>query len=102
MKFLVIGDKDTVTGFSLTGIEGLVVNSKTETVKALQKVIHRQDIGVILITERLAREIQKTIDSLLSYRKKCHLILQIPDVHRSMPVKHTVEEFVLSALGIKV
>ena len=30
MKFLVIGDQDTVMGFSLAGVEGMVVNSKKE------------------------------------------------------------------------
>ncbi len=102
MKFFVIGDRDTVAGFSLIGVEGITVNTKTDTIKALQNAIHRQDIGIILITERLAREIHNNIENLLSYRKKCHLILQIPDAHRSLPIKHTVEEFVLSALGIKV
>lgn len=102
MKFLVIGDKDTIAGFSLIGIEGITVNTKTETIKALQYAIHRQDIGIILITERVAREIHNNIDNILSHRKKCNLILQIPDAHRSKPIKHTVEEFVLSALGIKI
>ena len=102
MKFFVIGDKDTVAGFSLIGIEAIVVHSKTEAVKALEQAILRQDIGIILITEILAKEIKNSIDNLLSLRKKCHLILQIPDVHGSLPMKHTVEEFVLSALGMKL
>jgi len=102
MRFLIIGDKDTVTGFSLIGIEGIVVNSKAEAVKALQQNISRPGIGIILITEKLGKEIQNTIDFLLSNRKKCHMILQIPDTYGPLNGKHTVEEFVLSALGIKV
>ncbi|MGA1842104.1 MAG: V-type ATP synthase subunit F [bacterium] len=102
MKFLVIGDRDTIAGFSLIGIEGIVVNTKSEALKALKYAIHNKDIAIILITERVAGEIRNNIDNLISHRKKCNLILQIPDAHRSKPMKHTVEEFIFSALGIKV
>ncbi len=102
MKFYIIGDKDTVTGFSLAGVEGVEANSKTEALKALKQALNYKHIGIILITERLAKEIRKTIDNLLCHKKKCHLILQIPDVKGALQGRKSVEEFVLSALGIKV
>jgi len=102
MKFLLIADKQTAAGFSLAGIEAMVARSKSEALKALQLAIHRNDIGIILITERLAKEIQSNIDHLLCYRKKCHLIMEIPDMDGSLKDRHSVEEFVMSALGIKV
>jgi vacuolar-type H+-ATPase subunit F/Vma7 len=98
----VIGDKDTVTGFLLAGIEVIVVNSKKEALTALQQAVSRQSIGIILITETFAGEIRKAIDDLLCFRQKCHLILQIPDTQRSLSDQHTLEEFALSALGIKI
>ncbi|UCH00875.1 MAG: V-type ATP synthase subunit F [Deltaproteobacteria bacterium] len=101
MKFYIIGDKDTVIGFSLVGIEGAVALSQAEALRSLRQALNRNDIGIILITERLGREIQPIIDELLS-QKKCTLILQIPDLKGPLQGRRTVEEVVLSALGVKV
>lgn len=101
MKFYIIGDKDTVTGFLLVGIEGAVALSQAETLRSLRQALKRNDIGIILITERLGREIQPILDELLS-QKKCKLMLQIPDLKGPLEGRRSVEEFVLSALGVKV
>ena len=101
MKFYIIGDKDTVTGFSLVGIEGTVAHSQADSLRSLRQALNRNDIGIILITERLGREIQPILDELIS-QKKCTLILQIPDLKGPLKSRKTVEEFVLSALGVKV
>jgi V/A-type H+-transporting ATPase subunit F len=101
MKFFIIGDKDTVTGFSLVGIEGAVVRSRADSLRELKQALTDKDIGIILITERVAREIRSTIDELLSQRKFT-LILQIPDLNGPLQERRSVEEFVISALGVKV
>ncbi len=101
MRFFVIGDKETVVGFSLIGIEGLEVNSKTEAINALKKVLSRKDIGIILITEKTAKRIQSTIDELLC-QKRCILVLQIPDFTGVLQNQSSVEELVLSALGVRI
>jgi V/A-type H+-transporting ATPase subunit F len=101
MKFYIIGDKDTVVGFNLVGIEGTVANSRSDTLQLLKQVLKRKDIGIILITEKLAKPIQLTLDELLS-QKKCTLILQIPDMNGPLKGMRSVEEFVLSALGVNV
>jgi len=101
MRFFIIGDKDTVTGFSLVGIEGAVAYTRAEALKALKQALNCRDIGITLITERLAKEIRSTIDELLS-RRKCTLILQIPDLNGPLQERRSVEEYVISALGVKV
>ena len=74
MRYYVIGDKETVLGFSLIGIEGVMVDTKMQIMNALKQAINRQDIGIILITERAAEQIRDTIDNLLCHKKRCHLI----------------------------
>ena len=101
MRFYIIGDKDTVTGFSLVGIEGTKADSGIEAFKALKEAMNCKDIGIILISERLAKEIQPTINELMSQRE-CILILQIPDTNGALQSRQSIEEFVLSALGVKV
>ncbi|MGA1842373.1 MAG: V-type ATP synthase subunit F [bacterium] len=101
MRFYIIGDKDTVTGFSLVGIEGTKADSGVEALRALKEAINSKDIGIILITERLAKEIQSTIDALMTQRE-CVLVLQIPDAGGALQGRQSIEEFVLTALGVKV
>lgn len=102
MKFYVIGDKDTVTGFSLAGIQGINANSKAEALEALRYALDSKDIGIILITESLAAMIHKTIDEILCNRKICHLIFKLPDLNGTLKGRDSVEDFVLSALGVRV
>lgn len=101
MRFFIIGDKDTVTGFSLVGVEGVVAHTRVEALNAIKQAMNCRDIGIILITERLAIEIRSTIDELI-FRRKCTLILQIPDLNGPLQARRSVEEYVISALGIKV
>ncbi|MDR0671857.1 MAG: V-type ATP synthase subunit F, partial [Oscillospiraceae bacterium] len=56
MRFFVISDNsDTLTGLRLAGIDGTRVSSAEDVKEAVSKVIANPDIGVLLITEKLAR-----------------------------------------------
>ncbi|MBN2372674.1 V-type ATP synthase subunit F [bacterium] len=102
MRYYIIGDKETVLGFSLIGIEGAEVETKPQIMKAIKKAIDRQDVGIILITERAAEQASDIIENLLCDKKRCHLILSIPDTKGPLKGRRSLEEFIHSALGIKV
>lgn len=102
MKFFLVGDKETVLGFSLAGVEGVAAESDSEVLAALQQAARRSDIGIFLITERLAERVRPFLDKMLLRKKKCTLILEIPDRLGPLPERRSVEDFALSALGIKV
>ena len=54
MKFYLISDNiDTLTGMRLAGIDGEVAHTAEETQKALLAAMDRQDVAVILMTEKL-------------------------------------------------
>ena len=101
MKFFLIGDKETVLGFSLAGVEGKVAESEAEILKLLRKVKHCSHISIVMITERLAERVRPFLQSMI-LQKEGPLILEIPD--RRGPLKHkgSVEALVLSALGMKM
>jgi V/A-type H+-transporting ATPase subunit F len=101
MKLFLIGDRETVLGFSLVGIESAPAESEEEILAILRKVKSRSDIGIFLITERLARLVRPFLDSMLM-QKGGPLILEIPDRHGPLPERQSVEAIVLSALGVKV
>ena len=41
MKSIVIADEDTVLGFSLAGVQGIIVNTEEETHKAFEEITHQ-------------------------------------------------------------
>jgi V/A-type H+-transporting ATPase subunit F len=101
MKFYVIGDKDTIIGFSLAGIKGIEATTEIEARRGLEYAINSKETGIILITERLAHTIQPMIDELL-FKKESLVILPIPDSKGNLPTGRSIEEFVLSAVGVKL
>ena len=101
MEFYVIGDPDTVLGFSLAGIEGRDVKDSREALAALKETLGYQDIGILLITERMAHELREEIDAVMTTRK-FPLIVEIPDVEGPLMEKATISDLVKSAIGIKI
>jgi len=74
MKIGVVGDKDTAIGFRLAGLVDVYeVNNKEEAAKAIKELDERDDIGLIITTERIGEEIRDVINSLDK------VVVEIPD-----------------------
>jgi V/A-type H+-transporting ATPase subunit F len=101
MEFFVIGDPDTVLGFSLAGIDGRDVKDARQALAALKETLGNEEIGILLITERLAHELRLEIDSIMISRK-FPLIVEIPDIKGPLEEKVTISDLVKSAIGIKI
>ena len=101
MKISLIGDEATVLGYSLVGIRGVVVNSAEEAADALKAVTQDDDMGIVLITQRIASEIQPLVDE-AKLKMATPIVLEIPD--RSGPVKgkEAALDIVQRLIGIKV
>jgi vacuolar-type H+-ATPase subunit F/Vma7 len=56
VKFYCIADEDTVRGFRLAGVAGLVVTSAAQAAAAAASVAARADCGVIVLTEPVAAD----------------------------------------------
>ncbi|MFO7916179.1 MAG: V-type ATP synthase subunit F [Candidatus Krumholzibacteriales bacterium] len=100
MQFFVIGDENTVTGFRMIGLKGEVVKSEDETREALEEVFDSEDIGIIIITERVAAEVQEEIDEYL-FGHDFPLIIQIPDREGPIEGRVSIRDMVNAAIGIK-
>ena len=64
MKVLVIGHPNAVLGFSLAGVHGQAVSTPDEVNQALDTALAAKDIGIILITQDVARLIQARVEDL--------------------------------------
>ena len=81
MKYFVITDStDTQVGLRLAGIEGVVVREEAEVRQAVELAARDPDIGVLLITEKLAGLCADQIAPLKLTAQR-PLVVEIPDRH---------------------
>jgi V/A-type H+-transporting ATPase subunit F len=101
MKVLVIGHQEAVLGFSLVGVEGRVVSSPTEVNQALDEAFSMTGIGIILVTQTVAKLIMPRMDQ-LKLRSTIPLVIEIPGPKGPPPGEPSLSEIVLRAIGIKI
>lgn len=101
MKFHVIGDNDTVLGFRLVGVAGRVVESSEEALSALREAVGNKEIGVVLITEKVAAGIRDEVEA-RHYGLGFPLVLEIPDSSGPDPERPDIEEIVRKAIGVSI
>ncbi|MDD5583602.1 MAG: V-type ATP synthase subunit F [Candidatus Omnitrophica bacterium] len=100
MTFFCIADKDSSVGFKLSGIETREVSTRSDALEALRVALATENIGVILITEKITTFINEEIEE-LTYQRQLPLILKIPS--RGLASKSTgMGEFLKKAIGISV
>ncbi|TFG33083.1 V-type ATP synthase subunit F [Candidatus Thorarchaeota archaeon] len=101
-KIAVIGDRDTVTGFRLVGVhECASPKSPDETRNLLLDYFRDPTMGLIIITEPLAQEVEDTIVELS--QSPVPVILLIPDRNGSTGTYESVlKELIRRAVGIEI
>ena len=81
MKYFLISDNvDTLAGMRLVGVHGVVVHEEDEVRAALEKACADEEIGLVLITDKL---VAKCADTVFAYKlgRKRPLIVEMPDRH---------------------
>jgi len=101
LRFLTIGDEDTVLGFSLAGVEGKVVSGPDEAREALREALSDPDIGIIIISERIAWEIREEVDRYI-YTLSFPLIIEVPDRKGPVEWRKSIREMVRAAVGVSL
>ena len=99
--FLISDNVDTLTGMRLAGIDGVVVHEKQEIKQALDEVLSQKDIGIILMTEKLGKEIPEIVDD-IKLNRTFPLLLEIPDRHGSGLRPDFITAYINEAIGIKI
>ena len=65
MKFYLLSDNiDTQMGMRLAGIEGVVVHERHEVLEELERVMHMEDIAIVLMTTKLIETCPEVISEL--------------------------------------
>ena len=101
MRYYIIGDEDAVLGFGLVGVEGKAVQNTEQAQEAFSTVLKQSDIGIIIITERIADLIRPHVDRFI-FTRNFPLIVEIPDRLGPLEGKPGIREMVNQAIGIKL
>ena len=102
MKFYLISDNvDTRMGMRFAGVPGVVVHEEEEVRRELTEAMERDDIAVILMTEKLVSLCPDIVYD-LKQKKKKPLIVEIPDRHGNGRTKDSITKYVQDAIGVKL
>jgi V/A-type H+-transporting ATPase subunit F len=101
MKYAIIGDEDTVLGFEMVGVSGKIVHDAEEAQRAFDLLLADRDVGIVIITERVADMMRATVDKYL-FTVSFPLIVEIPDRTGRAPGRPGIRETVNTAIGIRL
>jgi V/A-type H+-transporting ATPase subunit F len=98
----VIGDSDMITGFRFVGVEGVEVTSPDEALQALNAVLGRNDLAIIIISEEFSTQTQlhEIIDQVRLERRN-PLIVEIPG-SRGKPSETRMSDLISKTLGVRL
>ncbi|HIZ83139.1 MAG TPA: V-type ATP synthase subunit F [Firmicutes bacterium] len=102
MRFMLISDNhDTAMGMRLAGIEGVIVHEPDEVQKALKEAVAKEDVGILLVTERLVALCPDLVYDIKMNRRR-PLIVEIPDRHGDGRSEDSITRYVREAIGVKI
>ncbi len=101
MEYFVIGDEDTVLGFSLVGVRGEVVESREEALGVFNRITQDKSFGIFIITEAIAALIREEVDQFL-FSSDFPLIVEIPDARGQSAEGRDLRAMVQAAIGIAI
>ncbi len=101
----IIGDKDTTLGFAMAGIKHTfhVEPGAKDAKDAMESCLSNPDIGIVIITERVADSIREDIDKLKLDKTLYPIIIEIPDKQGEIPGrKDPISVLIKRAIGVEV
>jgi V/A-type H+-transporting ATPase subunit F len=77
LRVIAIGSRVFVTSFQLAGLEGIKITSSDEILNELKKLGSSDDIGLILLSDDMAKEIRFQLTDIRS-KRPIPLIFELP------------------------
>lgn len=110
MKFYIIGERELVLAFKLTGVEGTIAENRSEVLDAFNRVTGKGGTAnvptgeiprVLILTEQAASQIE---EEEVQWQKtgKFPLIVEIPGLNGHVEGKKTLSDAIREAIGVNV
>ena len=102
MKAYLISDNiDSFVGLKIAGIKGSVVHTPEEALEEILKAKGDMDIGIIILTEKIAELIPNKVKE-LKLSRSLPLVVEIPDRHGSTKGESSITKYVRESIGLKI
>jgi len=106
MEIALIGDRHTVYGFRLAGIRKtfLIEQIRQEDIRGVLNGLFDDNIGIILVTEKVAGEIRHILEEVGRFRKGIMpIVVEIPDSGGPLPEKiDPMRELIKRTVGFEI
>jgi V/A-type H+-transporting ATPase subunit F len=99
LKFFIIADEHTINAFSLAGVRGEVAHTPDQVQELLAQSWEDPEVGLVLITERLADQVREVVDGARRDRLR-PLILEIPDLAGPVARQESLLDRLRSLMGL--
>lgn len=77
MRIVAIGSRVFITSFQLAGVQGIKADSSSEVLTLINKIGGNNDVGLILLSDNLGKEIRSQLTDIRS-KKPIPLIFELP------------------------
>jgi len=101
MHYYAIGDEDTVLGFRYAGVPGDIVKSAEAAREALERVLRRRDVAILIMTDRVADWIRPEVNR-VRFDFELPLVVEVPGPAGPSPERKDLLTLIREAVGIKV
>ncbi|MCR5494138.1 MAG: V-type ATP synthase subunit F [Treponema sp.] len=110
MKFYIIGDREIVLAFRLTGVSGTVAETREKVLEAFNRVTGRggafaspvEDVPKVLILTEEAAALIEEEEFEWQKKGKFPLIVEIPSLNGSVSGKKTLTDAIREAIGVQI
>lgn len=105
MKIVSITDPATANGLKLAGVkEAHETDDSGEAEKILRRTLEEKEVGIIILTEKLAENMGENLDELKQKKTEITpIIIEIPGKEGPVPERREIiDKLVKRAVGIKV
>lgn len=100
MKLVIVGNEEECLGFSLAGVEGVIVVDDSMFIEQMQQLFSDHDIGVIAIVDRYFSIFSEHFSSVIKERVVPAVVF-IPSMDGTHH-KSSLKEYLASILGIQL
>jgi len=101
VRAMVIADEDTVLGFRFAGVEGRVVESRSEAARAFEEAVRMPDLGLVILTERIAGGIRAAVDR-QRFEASVPLVVEVPGPEGPPEDRRTMLDMIREAVGVSI
>lgn len=100
MKLVVVGSEDECLGFSLAGVEGIVVSDELGFIQEMKQLLNNPEIGVVAVVDRYFSVFTENFNEVIK-KKAIPAVVFIPSID-GIYHQTSLKEHLASILGIRL